>query len=182
MGDNLGEFGFSSGRPTSLKKGRKSNSEKPKQPQRGLGVAQLEKIRLQSEMTGYHHPSLQSSLHDNLNMEDAREMASSSSSSSIKFTTYHPNFMISYGTEGSNAKYCESLSSSIIRPQFSHHNISTPHYDQSTVTLPLFNQCYEDSAYKRRHHHHHRSESVTDSASPNSDSGNTQELDLDLKL
>ena len=39
---------------SSSRKGKKShNSDKPKQPQRGLGVAQLEKIRLH----GYH-PSL----------------------------------------------------------------------------------------------------------------------------
>jgi hypothetical protein len=35
-----------------------SGSDKPRQPQRGLGVAQLEKIRIQSEMAEYslHHP------------------------------------------------------------------------------------------------------------------------------
>ncbi|MFS7997936.1 putative SPEAR family protein [Helianthus anomalus] len=31
---------------SSSRKGKKSNSNKPRQPQRGLGVAQLEKIRL----------------------------------------------------------------------------------------------------------------------------------------
>ena len=47
--------------------GSSNNSEKPKQPQRGLGVAQLEKIRLQSQMATcgflpphphphHHHP------------------------------------------------------------------------------------------------------------------------------
>jgi hypothetical protein len=36
-----------------------SSVDKPRQPQRGLGVAQLEKIRLQSEMAEYlHHPPL----------------------------------------------------------------------------------------------------------------------------
>jgi hypothetical protein len=33
-----------------------SGTDKPKQPQRGLGVAQLEKIRLQSEMAEYFQP------------------------------------------------------------------------------------------------------------------------------
>ncbi|KAK8547201.1 hypothetical protein V6N13_097919 [Hibiscus sabdariffa] len=36
-------------RPSSSRKG-KSNSEKPKQPRRGLGVAQLERIRLYGQM------------------------------------------------------------------------------------------------------------------------------------
>ncbi|KAJ0745563.1 putative SPEAR family protein [Helianthus annuus] len=35
---------------SSSRKGKKSGSDKPKQPQRGLGVAQLEKIRLHSQM------------------------------------------------------------------------------------------------------------------------------------
>jgi len=44
---------------SSSRKGKKNNSDKPKQPQRGLGVAQLEKIRLHSQMaSGYHHSSL----------------------------------------------------------------------------------------------------------------------------
>jgi hypothetical protein len=44
----------------SSRKGKKSNSDKPKQPQRGLGVAQLEKIRLHGQMGCNYHPSLHS--------------------------------------------------------------------------------------------------------------------------
>ncbi|XP_076950732.1 protein SPEAR3-like [Bidens hawaiensis] len=50
-----------SAKASSSRKGKKSNSDKPKQPQRGLGVAQLEKIRLHTQM-GYHpnniHPQM----------------------------------------------------------------------------------------------------------------------------
>ncbi|XP_024968470.1 protein SPEAR1-like isoform X2 [Cynara cardunculus var. scolymus] len=42
---------------SSSRKGKKSNSDKPKQPQRGLGVAQLEKIRLHSQL-GFHPTNL----------------------------------------------------------------------------------------------------------------------------
>lgn len=42
-------FGESAG-GSSSRKGKKSGSDKPKQPQRGLGVAQLEKIRIHSQM------------------------------------------------------------------------------------------------------------------------------------
>lgn len=57
MGSNY--FGGSSSSSSSSRKGKKSgnNSDKPKQPQRGLGVAQLEKIRLHSQMavaTGFN--------------------------------------------------------------------------------------------------------------------------------
>ncbi|KAK1434725.1 hypothetical protein QVD17_00475 [Tagetes erecta] len=38
---------------SSSRKGKKGHSDKPKQPQRGLGVAQLEKIRLHSQ-SGFH--------------------------------------------------------------------------------------------------------------------------------
>jgi hypothetical protein len=42
---------------SSSRKGKKNNQDKPKLPQRGLGVAQLEKIRLHGEMAyGYHPP------------------------------------------------------------------------------------------------------------------------------
>lgn len=58
FGDSMGWS--SSGRSPGSRKGKRgggsSGSDKPKQPQRGLGVAQLEKIRLQSEMAEYFHP------------------------------------------------------------------------------------------------------------------------------
>jgi len=46
------------GRSRKGKRGGGGRSDKqPRQPQRGLGVAQLEKIRIQSEMAEYlHHP------------------------------------------------------------------------------------------------------------------------------
>ncbi|KAG6497374.1 hypothetical protein ZIOFF_045273 [Zingiber officinale] len=37
---------------SSRKRGKKNNSKRPKQPQRGLGVARLEKIILQNQMRG----------------------------------------------------------------------------------------------------------------------------------
>jgi hypothetical protein len=51
----------SSGRSSGSRRGKRGGgggggTDRPKQPQRGLGVAQLEKIRLQSEMVEYFHP------------------------------------------------------------------------------------------------------------------------------
>ena len=60
FGDSMGWS--SSGRSPGSRKGKRGGGssggggDKPKQPQRGLGVAQLEKIRLQSEMAEYFHP------------------------------------------------------------------------------------------------------------------------------
>ncbi|OIV95862.1 hypothetical protein TanjilG_06838 [Lupinus angustifolius] len=45
------------GSSNSSRKGKKNNQDKPKQPQRGLGVAQLEKIRIHGQIaSGYHPP------------------------------------------------------------------------------------------------------------------------------
>ncbi|KAJ0989414.1 hypothetical protein J5N97_007770 [Dioscorea zingiberensis] len=57
---HCGEVGLGKGRSSSSRKGKKTSTlEKPKQPQRGLGVAQLEKIRLHNQlMAGFHIPSL----------------------------------------------------------------------------------------------------------------------------
>jgi len=53
---------------SSSRKGKKNNQEKPKQPQRGLGVAQLEKIRLHGQMAcGAYHPPLQAPYPSNFN-------------------------------------------------------------------------------------------------------------------
>lgn len=62
-----GDLSLGNGRSGSSRKGKKSNSEKPKQPQRGLGVAQLEQIRLRNQMGSCYLPSLHSSPYTNLN-------------------------------------------------------------------------------------------------------------------
>lgn len=62
MGSNYCGEQNQSGGSTSRKGKKNGSADKPKQPQRGLGVAQLEKIRLHSQMgRGYISPnSLQS--------------------------------------------------------------------------------------------------------------------------
>lgn len=53
---------------SSSRKGKKKYSQdKPKQPQRGLGVAQLEKIRLHGEMAYSYHPPLHNPYPSNFN-------------------------------------------------------------------------------------------------------------------
>jgi len=53
---------------SSSRKGKKNNQDKPKQPQRGLGVAQLEKIRLHGQMAcGAYHPPLHAPYPSNFN-------------------------------------------------------------------------------------------------------------------
>ena len=52
-----GEPNLGNERGGSSRKGKKSSSDKPKQPQRGLGVAQLEKIRLHGQLGVNYLPS-----------------------------------------------------------------------------------------------------------------------------
>ncbi|KAF0925989.1 hypothetical protein E2562_019932 [Oryza meyeriana var. granulata] len=92
------------GRSFGSRKGKRSagnsGSDKPKQPQRGLGVAQLEKIRIQSEMAaGYlQNPCLGQQpppIHGfgSLKLEDAR--SSNSLSSSPSSSSFHANINVS---------------------------------------------------------------------------------------
>lgn len=63
LGNERGAGGLSSSSSSSSsRKGKKNSSDKPKQPQRGLGVAQLEKIRLHSQLGCTYLPS---SVHHN---------------------------------------------------------------------------------------------------------------------
>ncbi|KAK6941490.1 hypothetical protein RJ641_026867 [Dillenia turbinata] len=106
---NLGNERSSGGSSSSSRKGKKSScSDKPKQPQRGLGVAQLEKIRLHGQMAGCNYvPSLHAPNYPspNFTQEDLRMQAaytasipsssfSYSSSSSMSSYVYHPNIVV----------------------------------------------------------------------------------------
>ncbi|KAH7651742.1 hypothetical protein IHE45_20G077400 [Dioscorea alata] len=193
MDKHFGELGLgNNGRSGSSKRGKKNNSDKPKQPQRGLGVAQLEKIRLHDQMASYL-PSLHSPFHSNLNKEDdlREEMAfspsfycSNSSSSTSASSPYNHGLqanqqMVMFGDNESldirsygDFSSCSSSSSRLYMP----NNVV-----QETVTLPLLEETMEDSMQKKRRED--RSRSSTGSRSQNSsDKSDTQELDLDLKL
>lgn len=182
------------GRSSGSRKGKRgsagssgSGADKPKQPQRGLGVAQLEKIRLQSEMAEYFNPlggQPPSLIHRtaSLNLEDTRASTSSlSSSPSSPFHAtavssafpVHPNFGMAYGERG-DARYGE-FQTPIVRSPSSSTIYGPPHYAHPGVTLPLF--APEESTRLRGHHDRSRS---ADSTSMNSD--DPQDVDLELKL
>ncbi|KAF0917369.1 hypothetical protein E2562_017826 [Oryza meyeriana var. granulata] len=189
FGDSMGwgNSGRSSPAGSSRKGKRGGGADKPKQPQRGLGVAQLEKIRLQSEMAEYFNPLGQpgSLIHrtGSLNMEDARASTSSLSSSpsspfhatAVSSSPFpiHPNLGMAYGERG-DVRYGE-FQTPIIRSPSSSTIYGAPHYPHPSITLPLFEP--EESA--RLKGHHDRSHSA-DSTSMNSD--DPQDVDLELKL
>ncbi|KAJ1437975.1 hypothetical protein SESBI_03405 [Sesbania bispinosa] len=145
---------------SSSRKGKKNNSEKPKQPQRGLGVAQLEKIRLHGQLPACaYHPN---SLHHSP-------------------TPYPPsNFNnINMGLpeyEQTHMRYGDS------QPRWEHPNgiLENQYSAQSNITRPFLNlydsQDHLDICKK------HRSGSLGSSSQNSEPSDSTQELDLELRL
>ncbi|XP_020574928.1 protein SPEAR3-like [Phalaenopsis equestris] len=137
----------------SSRRGKKSSMDRTiKQPQRGLGVAQLEKIRIQSQMmSNYSQQSIYPAFPNNITMVGYGESRGED---------------ITFG----DTQFCVS-------PRF-HPNRSgsvsqTSHF--GPVTLPLM----ED--FVQRRNRNDRSYSAG-SNSQVSDSSNLQELDLELKL
>ncbi|KVI11584.1 protein SPEAR3-like isoform X1 [Cynara cardunculus var. scolymus] len=163
---------------SSSRKGKKSNSDKPKQPQRGLGVAQLEKIRLHSQL-GFHPTNLHP-------QEDIRIPTAYSPSSSFSYTSPSPtyntpqgqqNIMMGMGElERSNMVYGLSQPSGDPRWNASNPMFEAEHFAQPGITRHLFQIEVEDSLRKKK-----RSDSMG-SSSQNSDSNGSQELDLELRL
>ncbi|CAL9048057.1 unnamed protein product [Musa acuminata subsp. burmannicoides] len=177
-----------SGRCGSSRKGKK---EKSKQPQRGLGVAQLEQMRLQSQMEEYVS-SLDSPFCSDLNMpEDSRvEMAFSSPPSSpsgiVSGPSFalHPNMMMDYHGDAGRTSFTggERWLGTWARSHLSQGGMSSSHcYSPPTVTLPLFEETTtEDSAQENRRHDQNLSIS---SISQNSDPDDARQVvDLELRL
>ncbi|XP_031110202.1 protein SPEAR3-like [Ipomoea triloba] len=170
---------------SSSRKSKKSNSEKPKTPQRGLGVAQLEKIRLHSQMgCAYHLPA--TSLHHNpfaanLSQEDMRLQTAYNSSSSSSSYACLPAFQTMMGNdmERANIRFGDSQPSST--PSWHPGTVYEPQqYAQPNMTRHFLNLQVEDSIEKKRKKD--RSDSMG-SGSQNSDQCNgSQELDLELRL
>ncbi|XP_074283628.1 protein SPEAR3-like [Silene latifolia] len=110
---------------SSSRKNKKSTLDKPKQPQRGLGVAQLEQIRLRTQMAcGFNNPPLVNNQEDIMGMQgvlpygtmpqSSTSYPNYSQSSPSTSSTYghHPNFTMSFGEE--NMRYQDSQSSSTV--------------------------------------------------------------------
>ncbi|WJX25924.1 hypothetical protein P8452_14912 [Trifolium repens] len=168
---------------SSSRKGKKNNQDKPKLPQRGLGVAQLEKIRLHGEMAYGYHPPLHNPYPSNFINEDPRiqtpysSIPSSSfsySSSSTSYTTSHgfqPNIMMGLPQyERSTIVFGDSQPIDSAR-SWEHANAIA----QSNTTKPLLS--LYDSQYLDTKKH--RSGSTS---SQNSESSDNQEPDLELRL
>ncbi|XP_072965836.1 protein SPEAR1-like isoform X1 [Typha angustifolia] len=156
---NFGDLFMGSGRSLSSGTGKKSRNEKPKQPQRGLGVAQLEKIRLHNQMMAAHLPYYESQFQSSTNKEDMKQMPFPSNATSSSAYGIHPNNTMAFGDTTRTDRRFDGYNSS-----------STLHLVQPTMTLPLLPQSTEDSRW------------LSIDSSQNSDPRDLQELDLELRL
>ncbi|XP_052183007.1 protein SPEAR3-like [Diospyros lotus] len=180
-----GETNLGNERSGSSRKGKKSNSDKPRQPQRGLGVAQLEKIRLHSEMGCSYLPNSFLGPYPSTNLNQQEDMrlqtaySSAPSSSSLAYTSSsssyafqgHQNAMMGFGElERGSIKYFDSQPNTIARWNPGNEMmLETRHFVQQHL----------DSTQKKRKKD--RSGSMG-STSQNSETSDTRELDLELRL
>ncbi|XP_010323412.1 protein SPEAR3-like [Solanum lycopersicum] len=154
---------------SSSRKSKKNNNlEKPKQPQRGLGVAQLEKIRLHTQMgcNTYNPYSSTPSF-----------SSYSSSTSSYAFTPQQTIMMGLGDIERANIRYGDSQLPST--PSAWHPGtVYEPHqFAQPNMNRYLLNLQIEESMENRT-----RNNSIGSSTSHISESNGDHELDLELRL
>ncbi|XWS69916.1 hypothetical protein CRYUN_Cryun03dG0004400 [Craigia yunnanensis] len=187
-------MGNERGGSSSSRKGKKSNSDKPKQPHRGLGVAQLEKIRLHGQMGCSYHPSLHGPYPGNFNQEDMRVQTayssipsssfsySSSSSTSSASYGFHPSMMMGLGEydQRANIRHGDSQPSTTASWNPGSGILDSQYFAQPNMTRQLLNvHVVEGSQPKKSKKHRNNS---LGSSSQNSESSDTQELDLELRL
>ncbi|KAK8654669.1 hypothetical protein V6N13_107276 [Hibiscus sabdariffa] len=182
-----GEPNMGNERGGSSRKGKKSNSDKPKQPQRGLGVAQLEKIRLHEQMSCSFHPPLPNL--EDMRVQQQQQAAAYSSmvpSSSFSYSSssptstasygFHPSIMMGLGEydQRANISYGDSQPSTAASWNQGSSILDSQQYAQPNMARQLLN--VEPKRSKK-----HRSSSLG-SSSHNSESSEAQELDLELRL
>ncbi|KAJ4771123.1 mediator of RNA polymerase II transcription subunit [Rhynchospora pubera] len=165
-----------------MKKGKKGNITKlPKQPQRGLGVAQLEKIRLQSQIAEYIDSSGQSTpfhgnSHKGIYVEVLPFPLSSAMPQASSFV-HSPNMMMAYkGNQRSDDRHGDYAHWPCTSSSSNHNNITPHRCARESVTLPLFEQKVQDSEKNVRRQQHEWIH-VIDLTTPND-----EELDLELRL
>ncbi|KAG8376048.1 hypothetical protein BUALT_Bualt09G0023100 [Buddleja alternifolia] len=184
LGNERGAGLSPSSSSSSSRKGKKSGSDKPKQPQRGLGVAQLEKIRLHSQLGCNYLPSVHNPYASTFSQEDLR-MQTSYSSSSSSFS-YSSSTSPTYGFQGphgvmmglqdldrANITYGDSQPSSVARWHPGNSGFGTQHFVEPTTTRSFFEPGIEGAVNKKK---------KKESSSQNSESSNSQEIDLELRL
>ncbi|PIA64834.1 hypothetical protein AQUCO_00100361v1 [Aquilegia coerulea] len=177
MGSVYGESNSGNGRSGSSKKGKKPASDKPKTPQRGLGVAQLEKIRLNNQMNCNYLPSppppspYPTHFHQepDMRMEAAYPMVPAVSAPSYAYASPPPaTFGYHQPTAQPSVRVIWNSNNGMVGNQYAGQPSMTRLYPQG---IPR-----EGSAQRVR------GEDVTGSGSQNPGSSEEPEIDLELRL
>ncbi|GFP94746.1 hypothetical protein PHJA_001619000 [Phtheirospermum japonicum] len=164
----------SSSSSSSSRKGKKGSSDKPKQPQRGLGVAQLEKIRLHSQLAP-NFPSYHPSTFNHLQEEMTPQTPYSSSfySSSSSPNSYGYGVMMGLPEiNKTNIRYGDTQSNSIAR--WNPSGMGTQHFMEPIMTRPFFEPIVEGSSQKQN--------KMDWNGGQVPDSSSSEEIDLELRL
>ncbi|XP_051131862.1 protein SPEAR1-like isoform X2 [Andrographis paniculata] len=176
--------------PSSSRKGKKGNSDKPKQPQRGLGVAQLEKIRLNSQLgcstylPSVHNPYASSGF----NQEDYRLQTahsssySTSSSPSYGFQGHHGVVMGLSDLDKANISYGDSSQPNAAARWHPGNagaaaTYGAPHYNVDPRMTRSFFEPENEGSFGKKSMRERK-----DSLMGNSESSNSDEIDLELRL
>ncbi|XP_023516352.1 protein SPEAR3-like [Cucurbita pepo subsp. pepo] len=165
--------GSSSSSSSSSRRGKKGGSDKqPRQPQRGLGVAQLEKIRLHGEIASaaFHPTSYAFNNESELTNVHRYSPVSTSSSPSYGFPS---NVMMGFGeSEGRRVRDGDSQHSTAARWDPSNGGIlEAQHFAHPNMTSHLQDPQAEWAAQSRRQE-----------MGENCEACESQELDLELRL
>ncbi|CAA2947141.1 protein SPEAR3-like isoform X2 [Olea europaea var. sylvestris] len=181
---NLGNETLESSSSSSFRRGKKRNSDKSKKPLRGLGVAQLEKIRLHEMSSTYHH----NPYFENFSQEDMGLQATYSSSSfsysslsspSYGFRTPHGIMIGCPDLAEENIKYEESQQINATRWDSIQAVSGTQQFVQPSMRRHFLNLQIQDSLLEKN------KKGPNDSVGSNHEnfeSSSTQELDLELRL
>ncbi|XP_073051439.1 protein SPEAR3-like [Primulina eburnea] len=179
-GNRSHERGFSS---SSSRKGKKNGSDKPKQPQRGLGVAQLEKIRLHSELGPNYPPPAHNPYAQSFSQEDMRSRSSYTSSSSpppYGFPGAHGVRTPFQDSDRANIRYGESQQGHVARWPPGNAGVEHLHFVQPSMTTRSFLDPNIERPYNMNDEKD-RGDSLAYS-NKNSESSGSQDIDLELRL
>ncbi|CAL0324003.1 unnamed protein product [Lupinus luteus] len=192
MGNERGSGSSSSS--SSSRKGKKNIQDKPKPPQRGLGVAQLEKIRIHGQMaTSYHLPQHGPfpSNYNNVRISTSLSFLSkttlqtpySSIPSSFSFSSSSTSYSASYGFQSNFVMGLSEYERTNIRYGDSHPtNTRREHAILETQSSAQPNTRHLLNLHDSHEHVDAKKHRSGGSSSQNSETSDTQEPDLELRL
>ncbi|KGN65092.1 protein SPEAR1 [Cucumis sativus] len=174
--------GSSSSSSPSSRRGKKGGSDKqPRQPQRGLGVAQLEKIRLHGEIAsaGFHPTSYTFTNDQEIARVQTGYGSVPSSTSSSPSYGFPSNIMMGFGEyERRNLRDGDSQYSTRWDPSNNGGILESQHFAQPNMTCYLQNPQADQWTQSRRSKRQERSGNM----GQNPEGCESQELDLELRL